>query len=236
MTTADLGPRLNLRRKTQLRSRLRRIVLLVAALAVIIGLVWVALFSTVLETREVEVTGTQIITAQQVIEVAQVPIGTPLTRIPAAAIKQRVLSLPAVAEVELHRNWPHTLGIEITERSLVYQRVDGDRYQWVDADGHIFHATAEPGPSVVAQVAGGDQRLLADVATVVAALPAEVIEQTERLEASSVDSIVVLLVDGRTIVWGNASQSAEKAALLPTLLAIEGTSYDVSVPSHPAVR
>lgn len=236
MTTADLGPRLDLRRKTQRRSRLRRLALLLAVLAVLAGLGWLVLFSTVLETRQVEVSGTQIVSEEQVIETAQVPLGTPLTRIPAAAIKQRVLSLPAVAEVKLRRGWPHTLGIEITERTLVYQRSHEGHYQWVDAEGRIFHSTDEPGPSVVAQLPSGDQRLLADVATVVAALPSDVTDQTERLEAATVDSIVILLVDGRTIIWGNASQSAEKAALLPTLLAMPGSSYDVSVPSHPAVR
>ena len=76
----------------------------------------------------------------------------------------------------------------------------------------------------------------ADVATVVAALPPQVAEATERVEASTIDHIVVLLVDGRSIVWGNADNSAEKTAVLPALLAMSGTVLDVSVPSHPAIR
>lgn len=236
MPTADLGPRLDLRRKTQRRGRLRRLAILVALVGALLGIGWLLLFSSVLETRELTVTGTSVVTTEQVIEVAQVPMGTPLTRIPAAAIKQRVLSLPAVADVQLHRDWPNTLEIEVTERTLVYQRLQEANYQWVDAEGRIFHSTPEPGPAPVAIIETADQRLLADVATVVGALPADVITETERLEATSVDHITILLVDGRTIVWGSAAQSTEKAALLPTLLAMEGTVLDVSVPSHPAVR
>lgn len=235
MATADLGPRLNLRRKARRRSRLRLIALLVGALAAVVGLVWLIFFSSVLSTDRVEVTGTEIASVEQVVELAEVPLGTPLTRLPAEAIRQRVLSLPAVAEVNLHRNWPHTLEIEVTERELVYQRLSDGNHQWVDAEGRIFHSTSEPGPSVLARVSSSEQRLLADVATVVAALPETVLAQTERLEATSVDHIVVLLVDGSTVVWGNSAQSAEKGALLPTLLAMPGTVYDVSVPSHPAI-
>ncbi len=59
---------------------------------------------------------------------------------------------------------------------------------------------------------------------------------TEQLSTASIDNIVVTPTDGRPIVWGNASQSAEKAALLPVLLAQPGNVYDISVPSHPAIR
>ena len=78
--------------------------------------------------------------------------------------------------------------------------------------------------------------MLADVATVVSALPADVVAQTTQVTASTIDHIVIELADGRQIVWGNASLSDEKAALLPVLLAQPGTVFDVSAPGHPAIR
>ncbi len=234
---ADLSSRIDLRRRNRRRGRLRMVAIGIAVAAVLIGLGYLVFGSTVLETREVQVEGSQIATAEQVIEAAQVPIGTPLARIPAAAIKQRVLALPSVQDVSLKRVWPNTLVIQVTERTLAYQRLAGGAYQWVDAEGRIFHSTPDRVEgALVANTATDDPRLLADVATVVAALPPDVAAITEQLSTASIDNIVVTLTDGRLIVWGNASQSAEKAALLPVLLAQPGNVYDISVPSHPAIR
>ena len=66
--------------------------------------------------------------------------------------------------------------------------------------------------------------------------PADVVAQTTQVTASTIDHIVIELADGRQIVWGNASLSDEKAALLPVLLAQPGTVFDVSAPGHPAIR
>lgn len=233
---ADLGPKLDLRRKNRQRVRRKRgiIVILVAVLLALAG--WLALFSPVLETREVSVTGTELTSVDEVTQAAQVPIGTPLTRLPSDAIRQRLLALPEVADVKLHRNWPHTLEIEIIERTMVYQRVNGDGYQWVDATGKIFHTSAEPAEGITATIDSDEQRMLADVATVVQALPADVAGQVTRVTAATLDHIVLDLADGRQIVWGNAEQSSQKAALLPVLLAQPGTVYDVSAPGHPAIR
>lgn len=233
---ADLTARLNLRNRNRRRSRLRRLAIAALALAVLVGLGWLVGFSRVLDVREIAVSGNELTTSEQILTAAQVGLGTPLARIPANEIRQRVLALPAIAAVKLHRNWPNTLLIEVTERQLVYQRLSEGQYHWVDVEGRIFHVLPERSPGVVAVVAGDDQRFLADVATVVAALPADVVELVGHLEATTLDHIVVLLVDGRSIVWGSAEKSTEKAALLASLLAMPGTVIDVSVPSHPAIK
>lgn len=231
----ELSAKLDVRRRTRRRHMLRRVAMVTGILVVVGLLAWLVGFSSVLETREVSVRGNELASVEQVIEVAQVPLGTPLARIPGDAIRQRVLALAPVAEVKLHREWPHRLGIEVVERTLVYQRLDGDRYQWVDASGRVFHLESERGRGVVAVTVRDDRRMLADVATVVGALPADVVEQTEQVEAPTIDHIVVQLADGRAIVWGSAEKSEQKAALLPILMAMPGNVFDVSVPSHPAV-
>ena len=74
--SADLSARLDLRRRARRRTRLRRILLGTLGAAVSCVLVWLVLFSSVLETRQVSVEGTGILTAEQVTQTAQVPIGT----------------------------------------------------------------------------------------------------------------------------------------------------------------
>ncbi|NLH71033.1 MAG: FtsQ-type POTRA domain-containing protein [Brooklawnia sp.] len=234
--SVDLSARLDLRRRARRRSRWRRVLVGVGVLAGIVAAVWLVGFSSVLETRDVSVQGNELTSSEQVLDAAKVPLGTPLARLPGAAIRQRVLALPAVADVALHRKWPNSLVIEVFERELVYQRLDSGSYQWVDADGRVFRILPERAPGVVAVTSSNEQRMLADVATVVAALPPQVAEATERVEASTIDHIVVLLVDGRSIVWGNADKSDEKSAVLLALLDMPGTVLDVSVPSHPAIK
>lgn len=234
--TTDLSARLDLRRKSRRRSLLKRAGIVVAAVAVAAALVWLVWFSPVLQVREVEVTGGEVTTPEQVIEVAQVPLGTALAAIDAGAIRERVLSLPAVAAVEVKRNWPDTVVIVLTERQVVYQRVVDGGFQWVDAEGRVFHTSPVAVPGVQAHTATDDERLLRDVATMVSALPPEITEQVDRVAATSIDHLVIYLIDGRIVVWGNAEKSAEKAALLPTLLAMAGNVFDISVPSHPAIR
>lgn len=233
---SDLSAKLDVRRRARRRSWFRRSALALGVLALLVGVVWLVGFSTVLDTREVVVEGNDLMATSQVIATAQVPLGTPMLRLPTSAIRERLLALPATADVALRRDWPHRLTIQLSERSMVFQRLDAGTYHWVDESGRIFHMVPDRSPGVVAVTGTDEPRMLADVATVVRALPRGVAEITEHLEAPSVDHIVVLLTDGRTIVWGNASQSVEKAALLGTLLGMPGSVYDVSVPSYPAVR
>ncbi|NLA30061.1 MAG: FtsQ-type POTRA domain-containing protein [Propionibacterium sp.] len=232
----DLGAKLDLRNKTQRRIRRRRGAIVGAVLVVLAVVAWVVFASSALETREVAVTGTQLTTPEEIISTAKVPLGTPLTRIPADSIRQRLLALPEIEDVVLHRNWPHELGIEVIERTMVYQRINGDSYQWVDASGKIFHTATDPVEGILADTASDEQRMLADIAATVGALPADVVEQTSQISAATIDQIVIELADGRQIVWGNSGQAELKAALLPVLLAEPGTVFDVSSPGHPAIR
>ena len=62
---------------------------------------------------------------------------------------------------------------------------------------------------------------------------ADLARRVDHLEARSVDQISLVLRDGRTVVWGSADQSAEKAKVLQALLGFDAQQYDVSVPGRP---
>ena len=51
------------------------------------------------------------------------------------------------------------------------------------------------------------------VAVVAAALPATVLAQLAQISADTPQSITLVLRDGRTVAWGSAERSAQKAAL-----------------------
>jgi cell division protein FtsQ len=60
--------------------------------------------------------------------------------------------------------------------------------------------------------------------------------------AASVDAVELKLVDGKTVVWGNAEDRELKAKALEALLKMPAdpkvpvSVYDVSVPRHPFTK
>lgn len=200
--------------------------------------VWLLWFSDALAAKDVQVRGTTLLDEQQVVEVAAVPLGKPLVSVDLQQVQERVKDLVQVAAVEVSRDYPSTVTINVTERSMVYQRVVGERYEWVDARGVVFHTTDVPQAGrVIANTSGDDPRLLADVATVVKHLPDSVSARVVELDARGVDEIVITLTDGDTVAWGSADESELKAEVLEVLLEqVEADVYDVSAPAYPTTR
>lgn len=237
-TPGKIASALQARRR---RRRLTRSILvgLVALVVLLAGTAtWLIGFSSVFATKEVTVSGTSLLTEEQVLEAAEVELGHPLATQNLSAVKERVAVLPAVRSVEVGRRFPHAVDITVTERELAYAWTDGDVLRWVDEDGVIFHEGGElPPGTVIAQVEGEpDQRLLGDVAAVIAFAAPVLGERITLVRAQAVDQIEIRLDDGDTVVWGSADQSEVKAQVLSVLLQVEATVYDVSAPGAPTTR
>ncbi len=198
---------------------------------------WVVFFSSWLAVDDVDVSGTRTLSAADVQAAAGVEAGTPLVRLDLSEIADRVEELPEVADASAHRSWPHTVTISVTERSPV-AAVEQDGAWWVmDADGVVFRRTrerVESVPEVRTQRTPSDEQLR-EVASVVVALPDDVLTQTSRIQARSLDSITLRLTGGRRVVWGSAADSERKVEVLRVLLeqAKGASEYDVSVPEQP---
>ena len=233
----DATGRLQLRARRDTRSRVLRALWWVLAAAVVGGLVYVVAFSPVLSARAVAVSGTKVLTRQEVLAAAGVDVGTPLARVDTEAVAGRVAGLPPVAEVTVVRNWPNTLQITVTERRprLAVPATSG--YLIADASGVVFEAVADaPSGLVLVDAPATDQALLADVGTVFSALSADTAAKVSRLQADTRDSIVLRLSDGSRVVWGSADQSALKSQVLDDLLPLGGQVFDVSAPAFPTRR
>lgn len=209
-----------------------------ALLAVALGLVWLVRFSPVLAARQVQVTGASLVTQDQVVHAAQVPLGTPLATLDTHPIAERVAAgLTPVEKVKVTTSLPGTVRIEVTERTPVYLRQSGGQYQSVDHAGVIFASAAKPTKgAVLVKTSTVDNRLLADIATVVQVMPPQLRGQVQLVEASSPDHITLTLAKGRTVVWGSAAASEQKVPVLMTLLGQKATVFDVSSPGSPSTR
>lgn len=210
-----------------------------AALVLLLALaLWLVSFSPVFASKQVLVEGNKLVSTDQVLTAAQVPMGIPLSKLKTGPIGQRVAVLPPVGGVRVHTKWPSTVVIEVTERVAVYQRLEGTTYQSVDAAGVVFVQGAKRNKSLpLVRTPSVENRLLADVATVVTNLTPKLVKKLDAVEASGPDDITVKLTTGQQVLWGSAADSATKAQVAEALVAREKfTVFNVASPANPTAR
>ncbi len=222
--------------------RVRPFVYAGLALALAGAAVWLVFFSSVLTARTVRVEGLQTLSQARVEKTAQVPQGRPLARVDLAAIQARVETIAAVRSVAVSRSWPHTVRIEVTERQPLAVVNRGDGLQAVDSEGVLFgrYATQPADLPLIRTSPGVSAEALAEAARVVAVLRSDIRGRVEYVDVESVDRIRLRLSGKgpRTVMWGSAEHSAEKAEVLAVLLGKAGgaSEIDVSVPGRPTTR
>ena len=215
-----------------------RPLLVVAGLVgVLLGLVWLVLFSSVLAVAGVDVEGTSVLRSQEVRRVADVPAGEPLASVDLEMIAARVETLAPVKSADVSRAWPDRVHIAVEERVPVAVVERDGVFRALDADGVQFTTfrSAPPGLPVVRSSAGTRTEALAEAATVVSVLPEDIARRVRYVEVRTVDTISLRLRNGRTVLWGSADQSASKAEVLAVLMEQQASVYDVSVPAAPTL-
>jgi len=205
------------------------------------GIAWVLMVSSYLAAEKTDVAGTRQLSERDVLAAADVAFGTPLLTLNLDEIHDRVAAVPEVAAVAVHRSWPNTVRISITEReALAVVRDDADWWS-MDKEGVLFgKSTARtelpPGLPIV-KVAGDDPDTLGEVAAVVHALPPSLITKVKSVTAQSMDSITLQLQGARKVMWGSSADSQRKTQVINLLLAQSRADiFDVSVPQQPTSR
>jgi cell division protein FtsQ len=216
-----------------------KMLLATVLLAVVgVGLALILYFTPAMSARNIIVTGTGAVTREEVLEVAQVRVGTPLLQINTNQVADRVAALRRVASARVQRQYPSALRITIVERVPVVVKDYSDGPHLFDRDGVDF-ATGPPPPALpyidVDNPGPADPTTRAAL-TVLLALRPEVAGQVGRISAPSVSSITLTLGDGRVVIWGSADRADEKAEKLAALLTQPGKTYDVSSPDLPTVK
>jgi cell division protein FtsQ len=226
------------RRWGQRLRRLRPFLYAALALALVGTGIWLVFFSSVLTVRDVSVQGNQTVTSARIEAVAKAPVGQQLARVDLAAIRARVETIPAVKSASISRSWPHTIAISITERTPVAVVDRSAGLQAVDEDGVLFgRFDRRPDDLPLVQTAPDVKaEALAEAAHVVSSLRSDIAAKVDRIDVESVDRIRLQLAGGRTVMWGSAEESAQKAAVVAVLLEQTAQEIDVSVPGRPTTR
>ncbi|MGV8911106.1 MAG: FtsQ-type POTRA domain-containing protein [Rhodoglobus sp.] len=237
--------RAELRRFTR-RARNRRLVLLsVAGLtASLLALITVAVFSPILALRNVVVDGTNRIDPAEIQAAIETQMGTPLALLNFDAITEELSVFPLIRSYVTEIVPPDTLLVHVVEREPIGAvQVDGV-FRLVDPAGITIQESAESIEGVpVIDAGGGDTASPAFVAVteVLLSLPADLRTRVSSASATTKDDVSFVLSGvGQGVVWGNASESARKAALLARLISLTDAAtageFDVSAPSNGIFR
>lgn len=216
----------------------RRLLVVLVAVALVAGTVWLVFFSSALTVKGVDIRGIDVLRTAEVRRVAAVPVGEPLARVPVEAIEARVQSLAPVKTVDVSRSWPDRVRIAVVERQAVAVVERDGIVRGVDDEGVLFRSypTKPPGLPVIRMSAATPSDALAGAAEVIAVLPEQVARRVDYLSVATVDSISLRLRDGRSIFWGSAQDSESKARVLAVLFRQKASVYDVSVPGQPTIE
>lgn len=255
-TTAERGERQKLKSGPPRPSRtvrLRRLrVVIILLLTVVLGgaaVVWLLYGSQWLRVEKVSVSGTRVLTAQQVREAAHVSVGSPLVSVDTDAVEARLRrELPRIDSVDVVRSWPHGIGLKVTERTpvlVVKTSGKGGKYVEVDTKGVRF-ATVSRAPKNVALLELAVSRpislrrfpvdrLVREAVRVAGDIPPAVARDTRTVKVRSYDSVALELSGGRTVEWGSEEKGRAKARTLTALMkaAPKARHFDVSVPTAP---
>ena len=218
---------------------LRYVLALLLVLVLVGTSVYLVFFSTQLQVKRVEVVGNSLLSDRRVREVADVPVGDQLALVDLGRADARVGSLAEVKSVDVTRTWPDVVRIAVVERTAVAVVELAGRLRGLDPDGVVFRdyeAVPKGMPRVRAGASAGTDALR-EAATVVSALPDDLVTRVDHVEVATVDQISLVLRDGREVLWGSAQESELKAEVVDKLLvAQKAPYYDVSVPGNPTYR
>lgn len=222
------------------RRRVLVLAVVVGVLALLVGGGWLVRYSPVLDAQTVVVQRPTkgLLSEKQVLAAAGVTLGRPVAEVDLDAVAGRVARLPEVAEVTVAQQFPHTIGITVTERSAAYALKAGSGYQLVDRHGVGFHQVSKVPKGLAAVTAkNADHNLRSGLADVAAALPDDLRSRLTRIEAPTRDQVTLILSGGVKVIWGSPADSDLKSQVAVVLLNVKDVrTVDVSAPSHPTTR
>lgn len=237
-------------RRDQRRRHWRVLTVAVAVATALVG-AWLAVRSPLLAVRRIKVFGADHTTPSEVLAASGLDRPRPMLDIDGGEIARRVMALPWVAQVAVHRRWPTTVTITIGER-VPRAQVNGPAGQAavVDGEGRVL-ATGGVAAQLLASQSPALPHLLGVGAagaagTTLARGATPALELLQALAASPIAANVVLTAvmesdDGTlsatvspgqvVVVFGSTDQLTDKVIAARTLLAQlrPGTSATIDV-------
>jgi cell division protein FtsQ len=226
------------------RSRRRRNLWIgaIGTVAALVAFVLVGVYSPLMALRTIEVTGTERILPDDIVQALDGQLGTPLPLIDLSDVKQELSEFTLIRSYVTESRPPDTLVVRIVERHPVGTIATPDSFDLVDAAGVVItKSPARPeGYPMIEATGGASGAGFQAAVSVVSALPEGIRGQLDTVTAATKDDVTLTLAGGARVVWGNSERAEYKAVVLSALLVGHPvgsvTEYDVSSPDSAVVR
>ena len=201
---------------------------------VLAGVGWWSLYqSKWFIAQSVTVAGNSRLTVEQISAVAAVPIGNSLMSINTAAVTAQLMELPEIKVVTVERGWPHTILINVTERTPIAVAATLSGFNLIDSEGLNAGSVGAPPPGLLVISAVPESKAMLGAINTLAAIPAQ--WQLIALAASTQDNIVATLASGAVITFGSSERAADKVEVAQALMEKGYSVINVSAPDAATV-
>ena len=256
-STERVGDIRKRKRQDQMRKKyrayvLRIVLIIVLILALIFGTIFVYR-SNLFAVENVQVEGVSHLTSQEITQLAAVADGSTLLRCDADGIIERLKEHAWIQDASIKRKFPHTLEIDITERTpAAVVKIDSKNIWVISSDGTWLSAATnddwksnnkiiDVNTAINSPASGVDcnDDGIKNAIAIYAALPQDFAEQVKTISAESAVKAQLNLKNGVVIAFGEAQYVDEKVAAAYALLEKYSgkISYiNVRVPSRPTYR
>jgi cell division protein FtsQ len=228
----------------------------VAAVALVAGVAWALLGSSLFVVRSIQVSGLHLpgglavqgswaaqggsapLSSQGVRKAAGIKLGTPLVRVDTRVVARRVARLTWVQSARVHTSWPDSVVITAVLRKPTFVVRTSHDFAVLDSYGVVLRRTDSSGAGLVhlKNLKGGpldtfrrDAAVLA-AGAVVREMPRWLRHRVISVRVGGVARVALHLTHGVTVVWGDRTREAAKAEEVGVLLRTSARYIDVSDP------
>jgi len=234
-----MGRMLSSRRTKRLMATLS-----VGSVSILLVLVAIATFSPALAIKEIYVTGTDRIQPELISKALQSHIGTPLPLLDEKEVAKSLASFALIESFSAIALPPNGLQVKISERQAIsIVNVKGERLLFDPAGVRVAQASGSDAlPEILISEDPRNSQRFRNAIDVLMALPEDLLDQVEFIEARSKDDVQMSLRSSRDqrIIWGDSSDSVLKSKVLQALMLnhrkTQSVTFDVSSPNAPVVR
>lgn len=224
------------------------VVMLLASLALML---WVYMYTGVLNVKEVEVRGNHRLNAGYLRALSGITSQTHLLRMDVGAVERAVLSEPYVAEVRVGRRFPCTVILQVREKEPLGMILQNGKYHLVDDEGMVVESRDAPEEGLV-EIRCRETRPLypgviledanfPEYAAILREMPQGLREMTVAAGFQESEGFFLEAAETRVVIGGieEVSRKLEIACLALRELAPRygKLAYvDVTYPDHPAIK
>lgn len=232
----------------QRRDRWKAAFFLLTVVALVGGVTWALLGSSLFVVRSVQLYNVgnsslglagfaaMPMPRQQVLAATGIKIGTPLVRVDTGVVRHRVAAITAVQSVTVRRSWPDAVVISVVPRTPVFTVRVSQGFDVLDSFGVIVGEAAHRPAGLLPLKATADPAAMRHSPAVLAAgavvrqMPSWLRDLVGEVRTVRATRVILVLRGGITVVWGGPTRMAAKAKETAILLRTDARYFDVSDP------